>query len=88
MSSGTPFEFLKSILLTFVEVEEDQLQEQTLLADLGIDSLDYVQIQVETRKRYGIIIDFRVLSSGSIVTLGDFAAYMDSLILQQAQVTP
>ncbi|MFY7927655.1 MAG: acyl carrier protein [Oligoflexus sp.] len=86
MTNSTTFLFLKNILLTFVELDEDAITPDTQLEDLAIDSLDYVQIQVEARKRFGIMINFAVLSEGHIRTLGDFTAYLDKLILEKELV--
>lgn len=72
------FEFLKSSIDQLSDVDVSMFTPTTQLGSVGLDSLDYVSMQIEITKKYGVKIDFDDFTSGKIVTLGDFASYIDS----------
>ncbi|HZX33192.1 MAG TPA: phosphopantetheine-binding protein [Rhodocyclaceae bacterium] len=71
-------EFLKSKIIVLNDVDIDTLTAERELKTIGLDSLDYVSIQMEITKKYGVQIDYDDFSSGKISTLGDFAGYIGS----------
>jgi acyl carrier protein len=72
------FEALKSILVEELKRSPDQLRPEATLADLGIDSLDFVDLIFKIEDRFGLKIKEDV--PRSLVTLGDVAAYIDGLL--------
>lgn len=75
-------EFLKSSIIELNDTDVSALTSDTALNAIGLDSLDYVSVQMEVSKKYGIQVDYDDFSSGKIATLGDFANYIDSRISQ------
>jgi len=78
------FAVLKKLMLNFLDINTDDLTPATQLSSLGLESLDFVEIQVELEKRYGVKIDSAVFISGELRTLGDFATYVGQQIGEQA----
>lgn len=74
------FEFLKSSIMQLSDVDVSTFTTDTELSAVGLDSLDYVSVQLEVNKKYGVKMDFDDFSSGKITTLGDFAKYIDSRV--------
>jgi acyl carrier protein len=48
----------------------------TTLEALALDSLDYVQTQIEAKKRYGVDLNAELFISGQITTVGQLCAYI------------
>jgi acyl carrier protein len=73
------FNALKSVMMNFLDTEEEKLMPGTQLAELGLESLDYVEIQVELAKRYGVNLEEKVFTSGQVQTLEQFTNYVYQL---------
>ena len=73
---------LKEILVQEFKRSPEQLQAQTTLADLGIDSLDLVDLIFKIEDRFGLKIKDDV--PRSLTTLADVASYVDQLLANKA----
>jgi acyl carrier protein len=68
-------------LIDEIEVEKDSIAEDSRLKDdLGIDSLDFVDIAVIVERKFGFKIKAEEMMS--VQTLGEFYNYIDSKINQ------
>jgi acyl carrier protein len=66
-------------LIDEIEVENENIAEDSRLKDdLGIDSLDFVDIAVIVERKFGFKIKAEEMMS--VQTLGDFYNYIDSKI--------
>jgi acyl carrier protein len=66
-------------LIDEIEVEKDSIAEDSRLKDdLGIDSLDFVDIAVIVERKFGFKIKAEEMMS--VQTLGEFYNYIDSKI--------
>ncbi len=73
--------FLKELLLRFLEdADEEQIKPDAAFAELGVASLDLVEVQVEFQKRYGIQVPSSLFAQGKIKTLDDLVQYAMSRI--------
>lgn len=72
-------EFLFETILELKDIDEADLTEELTLEELALASLDYVEIQVLVKKRFGVEVKPDLLISGKLRTVGDFADYIDSL---------
>lgn len=68
--------FLYETIVELIDIDEVDLTPNLTLEDIGLTSLDYVEIQVLIRKRYGVEITPELLTSGELKNLGDFADYI------------
>lgn len=50
------FEKVKNLLAEHLEIEESEINEDTTFEDLGVDSLDTVEIMMEMEDEFGIEI--------------------------------
>jgi acyl carrier protein len=71
-------ETLQSILIKEFKRTPEQLRPEATLADLGIDSLDLVDLMFKIEDRFGLKIKDEV--PRDLLTLGDVAAYIDGLL--------
>lgn len=72
-------EKVKDFMIDELEIEEDQLVPEALLKDdLGIDSLDYVDIVVIVDKIFGFKIKPEEMTD--VKTLGQFCDYIERKI--------
>lgn len=70
-------EKVNNFLIEEIEVEEDKLKPEALLMkDLGIDSLDFVDIVVLVEKNFGFKIKPEEMAE--VRTLGQFYDYIES----------
>lgn len=72
-------EKVKNFLIEDLEIEEDKIApEATLKEDMGIDSLDFVDIVVIVEKNFGFKIKPEEMAS--VATLADFYDYIESKV--------
>ena len=72
-------EKVKGFMIEELELEEDDLVAEALLKDdLGIDSLDYVDIVVIVDKIFGFKIKPEEMAG--VVTLNDFYNYIETTV--------
>ena len=71
-------EVLQSILIKEYKLSPARLVPEATLTDLGIDSLDLVDLLFKIEDRFGLKIKDDV--PRSLVTLNDVAAYIDELL--------
>lgn len=74
------FTFLRNLLLGFLELEEDAIQNETTIASLKMESLDFVELQVEFEKKYRVKVRSAIFSAGKVETIGQFVAYVQALL--------
>lgn len=72
------FEFLTNEIGKLVEFEVENMRPATGLQELGLDSLDYVSLQLAVKKKYAFEINFDDFTSGQITNLADFCAYIEN----------
>jgi len=72
-------EIVKNFLIEDIEVEEDAVTPHALLKeDLGIDSLDFVDIVVIVERNFGFKIKPEEMAG--VLTLGQFCDYIESKV--------
>jgi acyl carrier protein len=72
-------EIVKNFLIEDIEVEEDAIKpDATLKDDLGIDSLDFVDIVVIVERNFGFKINPEEMQG--VQTLGQFCDYIESKV--------
>jgi acyl carrier protein len=67
------FAFLRDLLVDMTDHTNDTINPESDLESLALDSLDYVQIQVEIQKTYRVQVPTERIVSGEITTLGQMA---------------
>lgn len=77
MNRQSIIEIVNDFLTEEIEIEKENLAEDAKLKDdLGIDSLDFVDIAVIVERKFGIKIKAEEMTS--VKTLGDFYDYIES----------
>jgi len=72
-------EKVRNFLIEDLEIEEDKIApEATLKEDMGIDSLDFVDIVVIVEKNFGFKIKPEEMAG--VATLADFYDYIESKV--------
>jgi acyl carrier protein len=69
-------QFLSAAIEDLVDVDPDDLRPDMVLEELGLISLDYVEIHVLTKRRYGVELSLELFVSGQVTTLGELADYV------------
>jgi len=73
---------INNFLIEEIEVDENLIQENALLKeDLGIDSLDFVDVVVIVEREFGFKI--KAEEMGNIKTLSDFYTYIFDKVCQK-----
>jgi acyl carrier protein len=73
------FEKIRQALATQFETDIERITEETdIMADLGADSLDLVELIMELEGEYGVSVTDE--SIYQCKTVGDLAAYIESLL--------
>ncbi|MBV8742696.1 MAG: acyl carrier protein [Sinobacteraceae bacterium] len=75
-------ETLQTLIREEFKHSAEQLGPQTTLAELGIDSLELVDLIFKIEDRFGLKIKEDV--PRSLVTLGDVATYVDELLAKKS----
>jgi acyl carrier protein len=68
--------FLREAVIELKDIEPEDILAGTELASMDLDSLDYVDIQVNIRREYGVQVQADVFASGQIKTFGQLAEYI------------
>jgi len=72
-------EIIKNFLIEDIEVEEEMIKPDAMLKnDLGIDSLDFVDIVVIVERNFGFKINPEEMAG--VQTLGQFCDYIESKV--------
>jgi acyl carrier protein len=72
-------EKVREFLIEDLEIEEENIKPEALLKDdLGIDSLDFVDIVVIVERKFGF--KFKTEEMASVKTLADFCDYIQSKV--------
>lgn len=50
------FEKIRTAIAAYLEIDESEITEKTTFADLGVDSLDTVEIMMELEDAFGVEI--------------------------------
>lgn len=74
------FSFLKECMLNFLDVDADKIVPSAEFETLGLESLDFIEIQVELEKAYGVKVPPTVFASGDMKTMAQFTSYVQSLM--------
>ncbi len=75
------FEFLTNAIGDLVDFEVADMKPETGLLELGLDSLDYVSLQLAIKKKYGVEINFDDFTSGQITTIAEFCSYIEDRLV-------
>ncbi|MCD0252501.1 hypothetical protein JWH16_01225 [Xanthomonas campestris pv. campestris] len=71
-------DFIVETILELKDAGEDELRPELEIQALDLASLDYVEIQVLVKKKYGVEIRPELFGANGLRTLGDFAAYIQN----------
>ncbi len=72
--------FLKGVITEMKDVEEDDIGMESTLAEIALDSLDYVEIQLAVKKQYRVDVSQNAFLDGSIKTMQDFCSFVCSAV--------
>lgn len=75
-------ELLQGILIKEFKLSPERLSAEATLTDLGIDSLDLVDLIFKIEDQFGLKIKDDV--PRTLLTLGDVAAYIDQLLQKRS----
>lgn len=70
------FAFLKDVILNISDIDESEIQPSTSVGDLGLESLDFVEVQVNVRKKYGVEVPSTAFADGEVKDLGSLVDYI------------
>jgi len=70
------FGLLKKLLLGFLDLDESKITPEVAFRDLGVDSLDFVEVQVELQKVYGVTLTSSIFASGEVQTLHELVSWV------------
>lgn len=76
-------EFVRNIVEE-VKDFEGEITYDTTFEELALDSLDYVQTQIEAKKQFGVELRPELFASGQITNVGELCTY----IADQAAANP
>ncbi len=68
------FEKIKTIISEHLDIDESEITLETTFADLGIDSLDTVELMMEVEDEFGV--EVKAAEAGKSVK--ELVAYIDS----------
>lgn len=65
------------VMAEHLEMDQNEITQGTTLADLGVDSLDTVEILMEMEDEFGVTIE---PGEVHVETVGELADYIDTLL--------
>ena len=70
------FEFVRDLILTFRDIDEGAITLERRIEELSLESLDFVELQVELQKNFHVKVQPRMFTNGEIDTIGDFVNHV------------
>jgi acyl carrier protein len=74
------FDVIKDSILELKDLAEDDVHPDAELKDLGLDSLDFVEVQVILKRRFGVQVQAGAFAEGRIRSLQEFAEHVLGLV--------
>jgi acyl carrier protein len=68
-------EFIREIIEE-VKDFDGEVTYETTFEELALDSLDYVQTQIEAKKQFGVSLNTELFASGKITNVGQLCTYV------------
>ncbi|MDR2154572.1 MAG: phosphopantetheine-binding protein [Burkholderiaceae bacterium] len=68
-------DFIREIIEEVKDFDAE-ITDATTFDELELDSLDYVQTQIEAKKRFGVDLSPELFSSGKIINVGQLCTYI------------
>lgn len=78
MNQDVIFGFLRDLIMDMKEVDEGSIEPTSTFESLGLDSLDFVELQVAVKKKFKVDLLSENFSSGKIVNMNQIVAYIDA----------
>lgn len=78
MNQDVIFGFLRDLIMDMKEVDEGSIEPTSTFESLGLDSLDFVELQVAVKKKFKVDLLPENFSSGKIVNMNQIVAYIDA----------
>ena len=78
------FAVIRDLILELKDDEVENISLASTIESLDLDSLDFVEMQVVVRKKFGVVMDPKAFASRDISTLDGLCSY----ILELPQGTP
>jgi acyl carrier protein len=79
----TTLDTLQDILIEEFELDRERLTPDAELGELGVDSLDLLELMFKIEDRYKLAIRDDV--PASLTTIGDVVAFIDGLLAEQGK---
>jgi acyl carrier protein len=76
------FGYVKELIAEMKDIEPGELNQETSIEQLGVDSLDLVEIQVNVKREYLVTLTPSMFES-QIRTIGQLCAYVADTALTQ-----
>ena len=70
------FAFMKDLVLNITDTDEEQIQPSTRVEQLGLESMDLVELQITVRKKFGVEVPARAFADGQLTTFGAVIDYI------------
>jgi acyl carrier protein len=74
------FDVIKDSILELKDLGEDTVHPDAEIKDLGLDSLDFVEVQVILKRRFGVQVHPGAFAEGRIRSLQEFAEHVIGLV--------
>lgn len=70
------FAVIRDLILELKDDDMENISPESSIESLDLDSLDFVEMQVVVRKKFGVAMDPRAFASRRISTLGEVCSYI------------
>lgn len=70
------FDFLQELIIEMKDYDAGMVQRDSSFETLALDSLDYVEVQVGVKKRFGVDLTPDLFSSGKITNIDQTVSYI------------
>jgi len=79
------YQSVVDIILDLKDFEEDEISPAMTFEDLDLDSLDFIEMQVLVKKKYGVVMDAAVFESGDVSTIQEMCNYVVGIKEEMAE---
>lgn len=83
MNVDSVYQLISEMLCDAKDLDESTLTTETPLNQIGLDSLDYVELMVLAKRHFGVTITADTFTQNHAMTLGDLCQHIASAASEQ-----
>ena len=70
------YQAIADVILEVSDIEEDKLSPASTFEEVGIDSIDYIELGLVVKRNFGLSVDGKLFESGELSNIQELCDYI------------